>query len=338
MRHADMASRGELLETEHADVSAGGTEVSTPPENAPWDSTLYVITLATASRPMKLHVPFVHELVGFSVFRSRMVEDGRERFRLHLGYFSSAARAHEALAVVRRYYPTAWISSAPRSSLGSLDDTLNADFQAVRRGNARVVKAEESPPTRPATGTETSKDAPVPAAIASEQQRYVVQLDASMEPTTWATIPRLAVFRAYHLYRVRTDRDSGPEHALRLGFFLSVDGAHQVAEHVRSHFPRVNVVPVSSREYERAMDLAHKRPAEGMADGAPANEPPAAHSGGPQPSPALDPQPAAPLESGARPERSRAELLALLGADRLEVQPDGDEAQDGNRESAQHSG
>jgi hypothetical protein len=312
--------------------------VSTPPENAaPWDNNLYVITLATASRPMKLHVPFVHELVGFSVFRSRTVEDGRERFRLHLGYFSSAARAHEALAVVRRYYPTAWISSAPRSSLGSLDDTLNADFQAVRRGHARVVKAEEVPPARPATATETPKDAPVAAVIASDQQRYVVQLDSSPEPTTWATIPRLAVFRAYHLYRVRTIRDSGPEHALRLGFFLSVDGAHQVAEHVRSHFPRVNVVPVSSREYDRAMDLAHNRPAEGMAGEAPASEPPA-RTGSPQPSPTLDPQPAAQPESGARPERSRAELLALLGADQLEVQSDGDPPQDAGRDSAHYSG
>lgn len=313
--------------------------MSTPPENAAsWDSNLYVITLSTASRPMKLHVPFVHELVGFSVFRSRTVEDGRERFRLHLGYFASAARAHEALAVVRRYYPTAWISSAPRSSLGSLDDTLNADFQTVCRGNARVVKPAEVAPTRLSPAAETSNDPPVTLPAMGEQQRYVVQLDFSAEPTTWASIPRLAVFRAYHLYRVRTARDSGPEHALRLGFFLSVDGAHQVAEHVRSHFPRVSVLPVSAREYQRAIDLTHKRAADETVAGAQTNAPAGERSGGPEPGAALDPQPAAQPESDARPERTRAELLSLLGANRLELQPDSDHLPDTDQESARHGG
>ena len=53
-------------------------------DDARADGDLYVITLCTASLPMVLRVPFVHELVGFSVFRSRTVEDGRERFRLYV--------------------------------------------------------------------------------------------------------------------------------------------------------------------------------------------------------------------------------------------------------------
>jgi hypothetical protein len=275
-----------------------------------WDNNLYVITLATSSRPMRLSVPFVHELVGFSVFRSKTSEDGRERYRLHLGYFASAARAHEALAVVRRYFPTAWISAAPRSSLGSLDDTLNADFQPVRRGQARVVKAED---------VALSAETPADAGAATERQRYVVQLDWSLEPNSWLDIPRLAVFRAYHLYRVKTQREGGAEHALRLGFFQSIDAAHQVAEHVRAHFPRVSVVPASMREFVRALELMRRRAeeAEGGTTSAPDAQPLAGES-----DPALPPTAAA--SHDAPHERTREELLALLGADRLEV--DGDES------------
>jgi hypothetical protein len=46
---------------------------------------LYVINLESTSMPMPLTVPFRHELVGFTVFRSRSFEHGRECFRLYLG-------------------------------------------------------------------------------------------------------------------------------------------------------------------------------------------------------------------------------------------------------------
>jgi hypothetical protein len=74
---------------------------------------LYVINLDSSSMPMPLTVPFRHELVGFTVFRSRSFEHGHERFLLHLGYFESARRAEDALRVVRKYYPAALIAAAP---------------------------------------------------------------------------------------------------------------------------------------------------------------------------------------------------------------------------------
>src|ERR1700694_4760337 len=90
---------------------------------------LYVINLGSSSMPMPLTVPFRHELVGFTVFRSRSFEHGRERFRLHLGYFESEQRAEEALTVVRKHYPDAWISAAPATNLGSLDKPVNAEMR-----------------------------------------------------------------------------------------------------------------------------------------------------------------------------------------------------------------
>ena len=276
---------------------------------------LYVITLCTASLPMVLRVPFVHELIGFSVFRSRTVEDGRERFRLYVGYFDSATRAHEALAVVRKHYPSAWISCAPRSGLGSLDDTMNTAFRMIRRATASVVVSAD-PPIR-AGGEAAAQPAEPPA------QRYVVQLDWSVDAVPSAKIPQLAVLRAYNLYRAILTRDDGTHHALRLGFFKSIHGAQQVAEYVRVHFPRVSVVPISHREFTRAVEMLDRRaarlaaipkPAASTAPGA------LADARAPRvPTPALQ-SPAPAAASIPTAPRSREQLLTLLGADQLEVE------------------
>ena len=280
------------------------------------DGELYVITLCTASLPMVLRVPFVHELIGFSVFRSRTVEDGREHFRLCVGYFNSATRAHEALAVVRKHYPSAWISCAPRSGLGSLDDTVNTAFRMIRRATASVVAATPATPT-PAREETVAQLAEPP------QQRYVVQLDWSEDPVPSTKIPQLAVLRAYNLYRALLARDDGTHHALRLGFFKNVHGAQQVAEYVRVHFPRVAVVPISHREFTRAVEMLRRRAARQAAIPKPAQAAAPSAPAGPKP-----PQAAATETRAAQPAavdltlapRSREQLLTLLRADHLEVE------------------
>jgi hypothetical protein len=66
---------------------------------------------------MALPHPDSPELKRFSFFVSRRLEDNRERFRLHMGYFSSLAEAEEWLAVVRDIYPGAWAGEAPGRKL-----------------------------------------------------------------------------------------------------------------------------------------------------------------------------------------------------------------------------
>ncbi|HEY0768510.1 MAG TPA: hypothetical protein VGD47_11185, partial [Steroidobacteraceae bacterium] len=66
---------------------------------------------------------------------------------------------------------------------------------------------------------------------------------------------------------VRMLRGAVPQHGLRLGFFNDVDAARQVAEHVRPKFPGVGVVPVSHREYSRAIELARQRAQRAVAHG-----------------------------------------------------------------------
>ncbi len=292
------------------------------------DDDLYVITLCTASLPMVLRVPFVHELVGFSVFRSRTVQDGRERFRLYVGYFDSATRAHEALAVVRRHYPGAWISCAPRQNLGSLDDTMNTAFRMIRRATARLIEPADvlrSPATNEALATAAGPEA-WQAPADAPPQRYVVQLDWSTTPVPSAAIPQLALLRAYNLYRAQLTREDGLHHALRLGFFKNVHGARQVAEYVRVRFPRVGVVPISHREYKRALELFERRTAAAAAATTPAATTPAAPRHLLPATAWMDEQPTAAarmtpaVQGAAAPvQRSRAQLLALLGANELEV-------------------
>ena len=57
------------------------------------------------------------ELKRFTFFVSRRFEEGRERFRLHMGFFASQAEAEEWLGVVRDIYPGAWAGEAPGKKL-----------------------------------------------------------------------------------------------------------------------------------------------------------------------------------------------------------------------------
>lgn len=258
---------------------------TTPADDTPGDCSLYVITFCTASRQMALRVRFVNELAGLSVFRSRTVEHGRERFRMHLAYFESAARAQHTLAIVRRYFPNAWISAAPRNNLmrescldvrdlRSVDDTMNTAFSAIRPVTPRGVTSKDIALPLSAAATATAgQPRLISLPPAAGPQCYVVQLDWSPTPISSATIPRIAEFRAYNLYRVRTVRDGRPQHGLRLGFFPSVDGARQVAEHVRAHYPRVSVVLASHREYACAFELMQRFVGKAAASSAPADRP-----------------------------------------------------------------
>jgi hypothetical protein len=66
---------------------------------------------------MALSNPEQPELKRFSFFVSRRFEEGRERFRLHMGYFDTLHEAEEWLGAVRDIYPGAWAGEAPGKKL-----------------------------------------------------------------------------------------------------------------------------------------------------------------------------------------------------------------------------
>jgi hypothetical protein len=73
----------------------------------------FVINLCASTSPMALTPPNSPELKRYTFFVSRQREDGRERFRLHMGYFTSQQEAENLLAAVRDVYPAAWVGPAP---------------------------------------------------------------------------------------------------------------------------------------------------------------------------------------------------------------------------------
>src|ERR1700757_3252718 len=77
----------------------------------------FVLNLCSSTTPMALAQSDLPELRRFTFFVSRRFEEGRERFRLHMGYFATLAEAEEWLRVVREIYPGAWAGEAPGRKL-----------------------------------------------------------------------------------------------------------------------------------------------------------------------------------------------------------------------------
>ena len=236
----------------------------------------FVITLSSSTAPVALEPPVGPELEGLVVFRSRTVEDGRERFRVHLGYFASRAAAEQVLPIVRRSHPAALIAPTPRANMGSLDDTAIAKFRVLKPvepppvlapplggGRSRLdsVRFSRSPPEyleppvlRPTDAVRLPPRELSPAAAVTQQ--YAIQLVWTHEPLDVANIPWLAIFTGYLLYGVETAQSGRRWYGIRLGFFADAAAARLVAHYVRSDFKAVAVVPVSDREVTRASGAA----------------------------------------------------------------------------------
>ncbi|MCW5574252.1 MAG: hypothetical protein KIT37_14615, partial [Steroidobacteraceae bacterium] len=133
----------------------------------------YVINLCASTTPMALVQPKSDALKRFTFFVSRRREDGRERFRLHMGYFGSAEEAEEWLGVVRELYPAAWVGEAPGRKL---------------RAAARVAAAE------PATAApEPATAAPEPAAPAAPEPALARSAPTPMPEPAPAPEPELTL-------------------------------------------------------------------------------------------------------------------------------------------------
>ena len=75
------------------------------------------------------------QLQHLAVFSSRSREEGRERFRLHVGYFDDLSAAERTLHRVRQWYPSAW--------------TVPAERHAALARLPALVALAPSPPERP---------------------------------------------------------------------------------------------------------------------------------------------------------------------------------------------
>lgn len=147
---------------------------------------LFVINLCASMTPMPA-VP--KNLKGFEKYKLYQVsrqEDGRRRFRLRLGFFTSEADAEWVLNSVRNLYPTAFTGCITQEDLRYINDPAMPalrSFGMPADGNAPITKASPTapaaaivaaPPPAPATAVarqsltlETAK----PAAASQQQQQ-----------------------------------------------------------------------------------------------------------------------------------------------------------------------
>ncbi len=98
-------------------AEAGESQLAAASRSATADLDSFVINLCSSTTPMALAHPDTPELKRFKFFVSRRLEDGRERFRLHMGHFQSLEEAEDWLSVVRDVYPGAWAGEAPGKRL-----------------------------------------------------------------------------------------------------------------------------------------------------------------------------------------------------------------------------
>jgi hypothetical protein len=126
-------------------------------------SNAFVINLVSSTTPVALTRPDHAGLKRFTFFVSRRREEGRERFRLHMGYFNTQEEAEQLLDIVRGIYPGAWAGLAPGRRLGAA-----ASPAAVTAAADAAQSAAQAAPNIAATSVTAEKPANVgkPMAVA----------------------------------------------------------------------------------------------------------------------------------------------------------------------------
>ena len=85
------------------------TPVETPPLEGPGP---FVINLSASTAPISIPATGLPGFEKLKLYQLSRKEDGRDRFRLRLGFFDTPAAANEALAALRELYPSAFATNA----------------------------------------------------------------------------------------------------------------------------------------------------------------------------------------------------------------------------------
>jgi hypothetical protein len=112
-------------------------------------ATLFVINLCASTTPVALVHPEGAELKRFNFFVTRRREEGRERFRLHMGYFDSLEQAEQMLAAVRDIYPAAWAGPVPDNRAPSARTSRPAIVAVPPRPTPTVAAPPVAAPPAP---------------------------------------------------------------------------------------------------------------------------------------------------------------------------------------------
>jgi hypothetical protein len=83
----------------------------------------FVINLCSIAAPIPIPQPRAAQLSRYRFFLSQSWEEGRRRYRLHMGHFPTVAEAQKWLDILRKVYPSAFVSEAPADELDLLSNT-----------------------------------------------------------------------------------------------------------------------------------------------------------------------------------------------------------------------
>lgn len=147
-------------------------------------SPLFVINLCASMTPSQLTSKTLPGLEAYRLYQVSRREDGRTRYRLRLGFFTSEADAEAVLATVRSDYPTAFTTC------------LGADEQRFTKGYV-PARPQPRPVPTPAAQPEavdraTSEPAPTQNGAPTAAKAEVIELTWEPErPTASAPQPRV---------------------------------------------------------------------------------------------------------------------------------------------------
>ncbi len=163
-------------------------------------TTSFVINLCSSTTPVALTPPDHAGLKRFTFFVSRRREEGRERFRLHMGYFASQEEAEKLLDIVREIYPGAWAGNAPGLALRARASTS----AGAQLPEATPVPPRTAPPPAAATATATAPaPKPAPPSVPPPTPELALLPDAGRRPPPPAPEPAGGTAAASSLSNVR---------------------------------------------------------------------------------------------------------------------------------------
>ena len=272
----------------------------------------YVINLTSSTTPMALSQPKDPTLSQYTFFVSRRREDGRERFRLHMGYFETMAAAEEMLAVVREVYPSAWAGEAPGKNLRPNNAAAPAAVAPTAPRAAAPTPPAPQPKAPPATPAAAPRAA-TPAVATPAVAHSPAPVAAAPKPAAPAAPPA----PAHHPFA--STPPPPPKPAFEEPFVLSEEDTEFKPMDVPVVHPPVASPVVSPPQAAAPKPAAKPAPAKPAAKAAaPAKPaapqaPPKAAARSAAPPKAAAPKPAAPAKpapAAARPAPAKPPVMA----------------------------
>lgn len=215
----------------------------------------FVINLCSSMSPFtKSDLPNLPILKRHSVFTTHTVEEGRDRYRLHLGTFRTEADALLTLSKIRRSFPTAWVvqTSAHSSKLPKPEPLPKPGVRHSEHGRKPDAVGQGSASLL-ATGRVAPGKGESRIVETGTGSFYAVHLKWSRRPFDRHLIPELPLLKSHKLYAVEAQEQGKHWYGLRLGFFPSKGPAEKVARGLKREFNKPRVEEITSTEHALAI-------------------------------------------------------------------------------------